>query len=131
MKLRHGVIMQIRLIFFLVLLSSCSTIIFRSNNKIPVTFEGNPEHIKEILIEKKRDFYFWGNSPEEQVVYLDEEVAAAGYRGLSKLIVYEHKNPTDILLKFLTLGLYMPTGFTITGFTYEDGATPVVTPLNK
>jgi hypothetical protein len=130
-KIRVEVFMNIRLLVLLFLFSACSTIHFRSNNKVPVTFSGNPEHVKEVVIEGKRDFYFWGNSPESHVVYVDEEVQAAGYSGLSKLIVYEHKNPQDILLKFLTLGLYMPTGYTITGYTFEDATQVVAPPLNK
>jgi len=104
-------------LLFLVFLSSCTTIHFRSQNMIPVTFEGNPEHQKEVSIVGHRDFYFWGVEPEEHEVFIDEEVQKAGYDGISKLVIYEHKNPQDILISFLTLGLYLPRGFTITGFT--------------
>jgi hypothetical protein len=84
---------------------------------IPVTFEGNPEHQKEISIVGHKDFYFWGVEPEEHEVFIDEEVQKAGYDGISKVVIYEHKNPQDILISFLTLGLYLPRGYTITGFT--------------
>lgn len=98
-------------------LGGCTTIHFRSKNSVPVTFEGNPNHRKEVSIVGHRDFYFWGVEPEHHEVYIDEEVRRAGYNGMSKLIVYEHKNPQDILISFLTLGIYMPRGYTITGFT--------------
>lgn len=98
-------------------LSSCTTIHYRSKNSIPVTFEGNPKHQKEVTIIGHRHFYFWGIEPNEHEVLIDEEVRRAGYDGISKLIIYEHKNPQDILISFLTLGLYLPRGFTITGFT--------------
>jgi hypothetical protein len=100
-----------------VLLSSCTTIHFRSKNSVSVSFEGNPKHQKEVSIIGHRDFYFWGLNPEEHVVYIDEDVRAAGHDGISKLIIYEHKNPQDILISFLTFGLYMPRGYTITGFS--------------
>lgn len=99
------------------LLSSCTTIHFRSKNTIPVTFDGNPKHQKEVSIVGHRDFLFWGLEPEEHEVFIDEEVRKAGYDGISKLIVYEQKNPQDILISFLTFGLYLPRGYTITGFT--------------
>lgn len=104
-------------LILLATLSSCTTIHFRSNNTVPVSFEGNPKHQKEVSIVGHRDFYFWGVEPDEHEVFIDEEVRKAGFDGISKLIIYEHKNPQDILISFLTLGLYLPRGYTITGFS--------------
>ena len=98
-------------------ISGCTTIHFRSNNSIPVSFEGNPRHQKEVSIVGHRHFYFWGVEPEEHEVFIDEEVRKAGHDGISKLVIYEQKNPQDILISFLTFGLYLPRGYTITGFT--------------
>ncbi len=98
-------------------LASCTTIHFRSKNSIPVTFEGNPKHQKEVSVVGHRHFYFWGVEPDEHEVFIDEEVRQAGYDGISKVVIYEQKNPQDILISFLTLGLYLPRGYTITGYT--------------
>lgn len=99
------------------LMAGCTTIHYRSKNSVPVSFEGNPAHRKEVSITGQRNFYFWGISPDHEEVYLDEEVRKAGYDGLSKLIIYEHKNPQQNLISFLTLGFYLPRGYTIMGFT--------------
>lgn len=104
-------------IFATLLVTGCATIHFRSNHSIPVTLEGNGAHQKEILVEGRRDFFWWGLNPEYHEVFVDEEVKSAGYPALSKAIIYEQKNPQDILISFLTLGIYMPRGWTITGFT--------------
>ena len=104
-------------LILLLVVSSCTTIHFRSNNTVPVSFEGNPEHRKEVSIVGHRHFYFWGVEPDHHEVFIDEEVKNAGYSGLSKAIIYEQKNPQDILISFLTLGFYLPRGYTITGFT--------------
>jgi hypothetical protein len=104
-------------VIFLFLLTSCTTIHFRSKNTIPVSFEGNPKHQKEVSIVGHKNFYFWGFEPEEEVVYIDDEVREAGYEALSKLIIYEHKDPQDTLIQFLTFGFYVPRGYTITGYT--------------
>jgi hypothetical protein len=104
-------------LFLLSFLASCTTIHFRSNNSIPVTFDGNPKHQKEVSVVGHRHFYFWGIEPDEHEVFIDEEVRQAGYDGISKLVIYEQKNPQDILISFLTLGLYLPRGYTITGYT--------------
>lgn len=84
---------------------------------MPVSFEGNPKQQQEVSIIGHRNFYFWGLNPEEHVVYVDEEVRKAGYDGISKVILYEQKNPQDILISFLTFGLYLPRGYTITGYS--------------
>ena len=122
--------MRISLIVLLIFISACSTIHFRSNQKVHVSFDGNPEHQKEVVITGKKNFYFWGTEPEHHVVYIDEEVEKAGYKAISKVIVYEQKTPTDILIKFLTFGLYIPTAYTIMGYTFDD-AQPVVEPVKK
>ena len=109
--------MKLLPLFLLVAFTSCTTIHFRSKNTIPVSFEGNPKHQKEVSIVGHRHFYFWGIEPEHHEVFVDEEVRQAGYDGLSKLVIYEQKNPQDILISFLTLGFYLPRGYTITGFT--------------
>lgn len=123
-------------LFLLVMVSSCTTIHFRSNNSVPVSFEGNPKHQKEVSIVGHRHFYFWGAEPEQHEVFIDEEVRKAGHDGLSKLIIYEQKNPQDILISFLTLGLYLPRGYTITGYTSgnmlpEDLDQDTVAPTKK
>ena len=98
-------------------LASCTTIHFRSNHSVPVSFDGNPEHQKEVSILSKRDFYWWGADPDHHTVFIDEEIRKAGYDGISKLVIYEQKSPQENLISFLTLGIYMPRSYTITGFT--------------
>ncbi len=100
-------------------LVGCTTIHFRSNNTIPVSFEGNPKHRKEVSVSGKRNFIFWGLEPEHHEVFIDEEVRKAGFEAISKTIIYEHKYTTDTLISFLTLGFYVPRGYTITGFTSD------------
>jgi hypothetical protein len=109
--------MKILLLILAFAVSGCTTIHFRSKNSIPVSFEGNPKHQKEVAIVGHRPFYFWGVEPEHHEVFIDEEVRKAGYDGISKLVIYEQKNPQDILISFLTLGFYLPRGYTITGYT--------------
>jgi hypothetical protein len=109
--------MRILPLFFALFLTSCTTIHFRSKNSIPVSFEGNPKHQKEISVVGHRYFYFWGIEPDHHEVFIDEEVRQAGYDGISKVIIYEQKNPQDILISFLTLGFYLPRGYTISGYS--------------
>ena len=122
-------------LLFLMSAVSCTTLHFRSQNSIPVSFKGNPNHKSEISIVGHRSFYFWGLNPEHEEVIIDEEVRKAGYDGISKLIIYENKDPQDILISFLTFGVYLPRAYTITGFStgtmipqdVEDTSPPTVT----
>ncbi|MFL5784169.1 MAG: Bor/Iss family lipoprotein [Bacteriovoracaceae bacterium] len=118
------------------LFAGCTTIHYRSNNSVPVTFTGNPQHRKEVSIEGKKDFWFWGLEPDHQEVFLDEEVRKAGYDGISKTIIYEQKSAKEMLISFITFGLYLPRSYTITGFVsgntlpedLEDTAPPTQKP---
>ncbi len=126
----------ISFIFLVGTFVGCTTIHFRSNNSVPVLFSGNPAHRKEVSIEGKRDFYFWGIEPDHQEVFIDEEVRRAGFDGISKVVVYEQKSPQETLISFLTFGFYLPRSYTITGFTsgntipedLEDTAPPTQKP---
>jgi hypothetical protein len=127
---------HISFLFLAGFFASCTTIHFRSNNTVPVSFAGNPGDRKEVTIEGKRDFWFWGIEPDHQEVYIDEEVRKAGYDGLSKVIVYEQKSAQETLISFITFGFYLPRSYTITGFTsghtipedIEDSAPPTQKP---
>lgn len=103
--------------FALFFITGCTTIHFRSNNTIPISFTGNPQHQKEVVVQGKRNFYWWGTDPDFAVVFVDDEIKRAGYSALSKAIIYEQKNPYDILISFLTFGVYLPRAWAITGFT--------------
>lgn len=104
--------------FSLLLLTlSCTTIHFRSNNTVPVTFEGNPSHQRMVEVRGVRDFYFWGIEPDHHEVFIDTELKKAGISSLSKTIIYEQKDPQDMVISFLTFGLYLPRSWTIMGYT--------------
>jgi len=109
--------MKLFLLSSLLFFTGCTTIHFRSNNTIPVTFEGNPKHQKAVEVTGTRDFYFWGLEPEHHEVFIDKELKKAGVNSLSKAIIYEQKDPQDMLISFLTFGLYLPRSWTIMGFT--------------
>jgi hypothetical protein len=104
-------------LIFISSLFGCTTIHFRSKNTIPVSFDGDPKEQHEVTITGKRNFYWWGLDPEHQEVFVDEVVRHAGYEGLSKLIIYEKKTPQEVLISFLTFGIYLPHSFSITGYT--------------
>ena len=127
---------SISFILLVGLFASCTTIHYRSNNSVPVTFTGNPEHRKEVSISGKKDFWFWGLEPDHQEVFIDEDVRKAGYDSLSKTIIYEQKSAQEMLISFITFGLYLPRSYTITGFVsgntlpedLEDTAPPTQKP---
>lgn len=104
------------LIFFL---SGCASVHFLSSNEIPVTFDKNPKHTKNITVEGKSNFYFGGLYPPKHDVFIDQVVKNAGYKEISGLKIKEERSFGNSLLKFITLGIYIPTAHTFTGYTVE------------
>lgn len=98
-------------------LSSCTTVHFRSNDEIPISFKKNPEHKRRVKISGITKFYFGGAVPKLREVYIDKEVKEAGYTELSGLVIYQERSLSNLFIKFLTLGIYLPTEYTFDGYT--------------
>ena len=97
--------------------SSCTTVHFRSNDEIPISFKRNPQHTRKVVIKGVTKFYFGGAVPKLREVYIDKEIKMAGYKEISGLIIYQERSLSNLLIKFLTLGIYLPTEFTFDGYT--------------
>ena len=110
---------KISLFVILTTTVGCSSILFRSRNKVPVSFDYNPSHQKEVTIKGRKKFYLWGVIPDKHIVYVDEVIDKAGFDEVSKLEIQEERDAKDILIGIMTFGLYIPKSYTINAFT-ED-----------
>lgn len=106
-------------LFLLIFLSGCASVHFLSSNEIPVTLDKNPKHTKKIKIEGMSKFYFGGIYPKKHKVLVDKELKDAGYKEVSSLVIHEERSFSNSLLKFITLGIYIPTEHTLEGYTLE------------
>lgn len=111
--------MKILIALLLIFLSGCASVHFLSGNEIPVTLDKNPKHTKKIRIEGMSKFYFGGIYPKKHDVFIDKEVKDAGYNEISSVVIHEERSFSNSILKFITLGIYIPTEHTIEGYTVE------------
>lgn len=105
---------------FITLQSGCTTIHYRSTGKVPVQLHSSPNFTKESSFSGKRDFFLWGQIPKAHHVFIDEEAIDHGIMGLSKVSIEEKSTFVDTLISFLSMGLYTPRSYTITGFSPRD-----------
>jgi hypothetical protein len=105
-----------QLIFFTWLLTSCSTIQYASQGDIPVHLSGAQDHQKKFFIPGKAEFYFWGRYPKKSVVMVDQLAKENGLTEISRLQIYEYVTIQDFFAGFLSLGLYVPRSFILSGY---------------
>lgn len=94
----------------------CSTIHYRSKGEIPVYFSSNRSYTQPFRIAGSTDFYFWGQYPESQIIYLDQEAKKEGWSGISKLVIHEYVTFQDWFYSVISLGLYTPRHYKISGY---------------
>jgi hypothetical protein len=70
---------------------------------------------------------FVGRQVDTPFGFIDEEVRKAGYDGISKVVIYEPKSPQNNLISFLTLGLFLPRSYVISGYV-SDSTLPAELP---
>lgn len=105
-------ILKLSLILFLY--SSCSSLHFESSGAFNVDFMARDEAAKELSVEGKKEFFFWGLYPEFQVIKVDQELATIGVNTGGRLQVEEYQTVSGLFLTIVSLGLYHPVYYKIT-----------------
>ena len=108
------------LIMILLFSSSCSTIVYRSKGRIPISFDKTNTHRREIILRGKKEFYLWGLIPNRHYVYIDEVAKQAGMKELSRVEISENNTFADNLLTILTVGLYAPASYQVEAMTIKN-----------
>jgi hypothetical protein len=101
--------------FLLIQLTACSTIHFKSNHDIDI-FVGHHEDMTTLYeIQGTRDFYIWGLYPDNQTVYIDEEIAIQGARRavILKFGVDSDQLWKTTMFKMITFGMYYPVYYKV------------------
>ena len=102
-------------VFFLFFISSCSSLDFvvSKNGKTPFKISASKSSGKEIEIESRSDFYFWGKSPLNDVIDLDDYAVERGLENPSSVTVSQSIGWRSLLYTIVTLGLYAPVDYKI------------------
>lgn len=106
-----------RLCIFLSLINliSCSSISFSSNQKSSLSFDLREGQSKEVSYEVRKPFFMWGLVPENQVVSIDDRFNEEGFNNVSDINIKEIETKTKVAWMLLTLGMYYPVTYTISG----------------
>jgi hypothetical protein len=116
-EIRVSVFSKLIWLTILLLVMSCSTIVYRSKGRVPITFDKNNKHRREVILKGSKDFYLWGLVPNRHYVYIDELAQEADLKELSRVEVYEQMTTKDSIFSFLSLGLYSPASFQVEAMT--------------
>ncbi len=106
---------MIKVFFIVLFFTSCSTIHYKSENKIPVFLSTQKDCQKLVQIKGKKHFFLWGLYPKYHEVYLDRLAKQFNYKKIAKIIIEEGKTWDDLLWSFLSVGLYVPNSYSISG----------------
>ncbi|MEI8346947.1 MAG: hypothetical protein WCG27_05745 [Pseudomonadota bacterium] len=101
---------------FCCLFSSCTTIHYVSRGLVTVNVSDRAGLPHPFNVEGQRDFYMWGLYPVEHKVVVDQEIHSATHLARpSALSIEEYLSPSNMLFTFITLGMYCPRNYRLTG----------------
>ncbi|MBD66609.1 MAG: hypothetical protein CME62_15460 [Halobacteriovoraceae bacterium] len=89
----------------------CSSIQFNSTAIIPIKFDENKNHFKNVKYKVTKSFYLWGLLPDTNTVSLDKVFEAKGLSSVSSLEIQEVETFKKAGWMVATLGLYYPQTF--------------------
>ncbi len=101
-------------IFMVLVCSACSTMEFNTGGQEPFLVSAKSNSERLVSVEKTKDFYFWGMSPEKSEFNLQDETKDQGVFNPSYVAIEQHFTFTDVLYSVITLGLYCPVTYKIT-----------------
>ena len=112
---------QTSLVFWLfisiVLLSGCSSLDFVDSGKTTFKISAGIQSDLEVKIHSTRDFYFWGRSPKNFVIDLDDHATELGLEHPSAVMISQTIGWKSFLYTIVTFGLYCPVDYQISLFT--------------
>lgn len=109
-----------RLFFISFLIVSCSNLEFFAGGKTPLKISADKNSEKNIEYSSTQDFYFWGKSPGSYDVDLDDIALTLGIDQASHIVVSQSTSWKSLFYTILTLGLYSPVDYQISGLTKKE-----------
>ena len=98
---------------FVLLLSSCTTLTFKSYGEFPI-YIGPKKHHGEIhFFEGEKDFYLWGIIPYEHKVYIDDILKKSDFLSVANVEFEEYQSVKNFAFSVLSLGLYVPRNYRV------------------
>jgi hypothetical protein len=111
-------------ILFLGLISSCTTVHYRSSGKMEVTLAARDKHDHRAEAIGHKEFYLWGRIPDkDHTVFIDKELWNQGLVSAASLNITEYQNFTDMIVSWLSLGMYIPVRYKIVAYGIKSTET--------
>ena len=107
-------------IFILMITSSCSSLNFIASGRTPFKISANSKSEQIVEIEGTSDFYFWGFSPGELIVDLEDSSNRLGLNLPSYVTIEQYVSAKSLLYSILTLGLFCPVDYKFAVLTSKD-----------
>lgn len=92
---------------------------YKSRGTLPVSYEYNSKHKRQVMIEGKKEFFMYGFIPNNQEIFIDEEAYHHGISAISKIEIEDSISFKNMMIALFTLGFYTPRNYKITGFSLE------------
>lgn len=91
----------------------CSHVDFESTGNTPFKISAEKNSDETVEVEGTADFYFWGQSPSEMKVDLEDFETKLGMTRPSFVSVEQTWKPMSLFLTVVTLGLYCPVDYKV------------------
>lgn len=98
-------------------LTSCSSLDFVASGKTPFKMAVGKNSDQTVEIESTADFYFWGNSPGNFIINLEDESNRLGLEQPSSVSIEQKTSLKSLFFTIVTLGLYCPVDYKISLLT--------------
>ena len=105
---------------FLLACCACSTMEFNSTGKEIFKVSSNGSFETKISVEVTKEFFFWGLAPKYAEFDLQDEMKGQDYNNPTNVTIEQRYTLKDIVLTFITLGLYCPVTYQVTLLSQGD-----------
>ncbi|MCP4913032.1 MAG: hypothetical protein GY909_07930 [Oligoflexia bacterium] len=115
-KTRPSLVLVNVIFLFSLLASSCSQVVFKSNQEIPVFISPAAGHDEYFKTERSQEFYFFGTIPSTFDIEVDAIARSEGFTSVANMTVTSYQTWSDWLKSIFSLGFYTPKTIRIEGF---------------
>jgi hypothetical protein len=102
------------------LISSCSSLDFVASGRTPFKISAGKNSERQVEVESSADFYFWGNSPGNLTIDLEDQGNELGLDLPSSVVISQTTSWKSFFYSVLTLGLYCPVDYKISLLTDKE-----------
>ncbi len=99
---------------------ACSTMEFNSTGREAFKVSSNGIFETKVTVEETKEFFFWGMVPEYAEFDLQDEMKGQGYDNPTDVTIEQRYTLKDIVLTFITLGLYCPVTYQVALLSQGD-----------